>query len=49
MSTAPYNTRGTQRVTNGSDMVLNRGGVDLNKALMSLSGSKASFTFVVNA
>ena len=49
MATAPYNTRGAQRVTNSTDMVLNRGGVDLNKALMNLSGSKASFTFVVNA
>lgn len=48
MATSPYNTRGAQRVTNGTDMVLNRGGIDLNKALMKLSGSKASFTFVVN-
>jgi protocatechuate 3,4-dioxygenase beta subunit len=47
MATAPYNTRGAQKVTNGSDMVLNRGGIDLNAALMNLNGSKASFTFVV--
>lgn len=48
MATAPYNNRGAQRVTNAKDMVLTRGGTDLNKALMNLSGSKASFTFVVN-
>lgn len=48
MATAPYNKRGAQRVTNATDMVLTRGGTDLNKALMKLSGSNASFTFVVN-
>ena len=48
MATAPYNKRGAQRVTNATDMVLTRGGTDLNKALMKLNGSKASFTFVVN-
>jgi protocatechuate 3,4-dioxygenase beta subunit len=48
MATAPYNTRGVQRVTNANDMVLTRGGTDLNKALMKLNGSRASFTFVVN-
>ena len=47
MSTAPYNTRGSQKVTNQNDMVLNRGNIDLNKALMKLSGSKAAFSFVV--
>lgn len=40
--------RGTQ-YTNATDMVLTRGGTDLKKALMLLSGSKASFTFAVNA
>mgnify|MGYP000031095961 CR=1 FL=1 len=49
MATAPYNLRGAQRVTNGNDMVLTRGGTNLSAALMKLSGSKASFTFVVNA
>lgn len=48
MATSPYNNRGAQRVTNANDMVLTRGGTDLNKALMKLNGSKASFTFVVN-
>jgi protocatechuate 3,4-dioxygenase beta subunit len=48
MSTAPYNTRGAQKVTNSTDMVLNRGGINLQSALMNLAGSKASFTFVVN-
>ena len=48
MATAPYNARGTQRVTNASDMVLNRGGVSLTNALMKLQGSKASFSIVVN-
>jgi len=47
MATAPYNNRGVQRVTNANDMVLTRGGTDLNKALMKLNGSRASFTFVV--
>ena len=49
MSTAPYNQRGPQRVTNGSDMVLTRGNVKLQDSLIKLSGSKASFTFVVNS
>lgn len=49
MSTAPYNSRGAQRVTNGSDMVLTRGGTNLSAALMKVNGSKASFAFVVNA
>ena len=49
MSTAPYNSRGAQRVTNGSDMVLTRGGTNLNAALMKVNGSNASFSFVVNA
>ncbi len=48
MATAPYNKRGAQRVTNSNDMVLTRGGTNLNAALMKLSGSKASFTFVVS-
>lgn len=48
MATAPYNSRGKQRVTNAFDMVLTRGGVNLNAALMKLSGAKATFTFVVN-
>ncbi len=49
MATAPYNARGTQRVTNSTDMVLNRGGVSLKSALMKLSGSTASFSCVVNS
>jgi protocatechuate 3,4-dioxygenase beta subunit len=49
MATSPYNQRGAQKVTNATDMVLNRGGVNLNAALMKLSGSKASFSFVVKA
>jgi protocatechuate 3,4-dioxygenase beta subunit len=49
MATAPYNARGTQRVTNSTDMVLTRGGVSLNSALMKLSGSTGSFSFVVNS
>lgn len=48
MATAPYNARGAQRVTNTTDMVLNRGGVNLAAALMKLTGSKASSTIVVN-
>jgi protocatechuate 3,4-dioxygenase beta subunit len=48
MATSPYNKRGAQRVTNATDMVLTRGGVNLSAALMKLSGSKAAFTFVVN-
>jgi protocatechuate 3,4-dioxygenase beta subunit len=47
MATAPYNTRGTQRVTNATDMVLNRGGINLAASLMKVSGSKASATIVV--
>mgnify|MGYP000057570250 FL=1 len=49
MATAPYSARGAQKVTNSRDMVLNRGGIDLKKALMKLNNSNASFTFVVNA
>jgi protocatechuate 3,4-dioxygenase beta subunit len=48
MATAPYNARGAQRVTNATDMVLNRGGVNLAAALMKFTGSKASSTIVVN-
>lgn len=48
MATAPYNLRGTQRVTNTTDMVLNRGGVNASAAMMKLSGTKASFSFIVN-
>jgi protocatechuate 3,4-dioxygenase beta subunit len=48
MATAPYNARGAQRVTNATDMVLNRGGVNLAAALMKLTGTKASSTIVVN-
>ena len=48
MATSPYNKRGAQRVTNATDMVLTRGGVNLSAALMKLSGSKAAFTFVVS-
>ena len=47
MATAPYNSRGTQRVTNKTDMVLNRGGVDLNSALMKVSGSEVSAVITV--
>ena len=47
MATAPYNSRGAQRVTNADDMVLTRGGINLNNALMTLSGTKASFSFVI--
>lgn len=49
MATSPYSSRGKQRVTNSSDFVLNRGGINLNSALMKLTGTKASFTFVVNS
>jgi protocatechuate 3,4-dioxygenase beta subunit len=49
MATAPYNSRGAQSVTNGSDMVLTRGGTNLSAALMKVNGSNASFAFVVNA
>ena len=48
MATAPYNVRGAQRVTNATDMVLNRGGINLSAALMKLTGSKATSTIVVN-
>ena len=48
MATAPYNLRGVQRVTNSTDMVLTRGGTNLNAALMKLVGSKATFTIVVS-
>jgi len=48
MKTSPNNKRGAQRVTNSADMVLNRGGVNLNSALMKLVGSNAGFTFVVS-
>lgn len=48
MATAPYNARGAQRVTNATDMVLNRGGVSLAAALMKFTGTKASSTIVVN-
>jgi protocatechuate 3,4-dioxygenase beta subunit len=47
MSTDPYKSRGAQKVTNSTDMVLNRGDVVLNKSLMKVTGSTASFTFVV--
>lgn len=49
MATAPYNLRGAQRVTNGTDMVLTRGGTNLNAALMKIVGSKATFTIVVKS
>jgi len=49
VATSPYNKRGAQQVTNGTDMVLNRGGVNLKNALMNLNGDKASFTFVVSS
>ena len=42
MATSPYNARGAQRVTNKTDMVLNRGGIDLNAALMKVVDSEAS-------
>lgn len=48
MATAPYNARGAQRVTNATDMVLNRGGINLTSSLMKLNGSIASSTIVVN-
>ena len=47
MATAPYNERGAQRVTNATDMVLNRGGINLNAALMKVSGTNAAATLVV--
>lgn len=48
MATAPYNARGAQRVTNATDMVLNRGGINLAASLMKVNGSNASATIVVN-
>jgi protocatechuate 3,4-dioxygenase beta subunit len=48
MATDPYRARGVQRVTNSTDMVLNRGDVKLTPLLMKLSGSKAQSTIVVN-
>ena len=48
MATAPYNARGAQRVTNATDMVLTRGGINLAASLMKLNGSNASATIVVN-
>ena len=48
MKLAPYNARGAQRVTNATDMVLSRGGINVKNALMKLSGSTASSTIVVN-
>ena len=47
MATAPYNARGSQRVTNKTDMVLTRGGVDLSAALMKVSGSEVSAVITV--
>ena len=47
MSTSPYNSRGSQPVTNVNDMVLTRGNVVLADSLMTLRGSKAAFTFTV--
>ena len=47
MATSPYKARGAQRVTNGTDMVLTRGNVDLNSSLMKLTGSQAASTIVV--
>jgi protocatechuate 3,4-dioxygenase beta subunit len=47
MATAPYNARGAQRVTNATDMVLNRGGVDLKSALMKFDGKRAANVIVV--
>jgi protocatechuate 3,4-dioxygenase beta subunit len=49
MSTAPYNLRGAQRVTNTTDMVVNRSGANINSVMMKLVGTRASSTFVVNA
>ena len=47
MAIAPYNARGAQKVTNATDMVLNRGGINLNASLMKLTGSVAASTIVV--
>jgi protocatechuate 3,4-dioxygenase beta subunit len=47
MSTSPYKVRGTQRVTNKTDMVLNRGTVKLSESLMTLKGSTASAIITV--
>jgi protocatechuate 3,4-dioxygenase beta subunit len=49
MATAPYSARGVQRVTNKTDMVLNRGGIDLNAALMKVVGSDVSAVITVKA
>lgn len=49
MATSPYNKRGKQPVTNSTDMVLTRGGTDLNSSLMKLSGSSASKQIVISA
>ena len=49
MATSPYNTRGKQRVTNATDMVLNRGNVNLKAALMKFNGKVASATITVNS
>lgn len=48
MATVPYSARGAQRVTNSTDMVLNRGGINLSALLMKVRGSTASSTIVVN-
>jgi protocatechuate 3,4-dioxygenase beta subunit len=47
MATAPYSARGAQRVTNKTDMILNRGRIDLNAALMKVVGSEASAVITV--
>ena len=47
MANAPYNLRGTQKVTNPNDMLLKQGGINLDAALMELNGSQASFSIVV--
>lgn len=47
MSQAPYNSRGQQRVTNVTDMVLTRGKTNLKSALMKFDGSVASATIAV--
>ena len=49
MSQSPYNARGKQRVTNATDMVLNRGNVNLKAALMKYDGSIASATITVKS
>ena len=47
MAMSPYKQRGTQRVTNKTDMVLSRGNVKLTESLMTLKGSTASATITV--